>query len=136
MGSDGMRVAVARERQIGQPGDIRLLDARDGRELRSIPANRQFSSRIVVSPDGTWIASKSQDRSLVIWDARSGAEHLRIPGDQNGPRAVTFSRDGRLLAWLESPAGIAGQGPSAIKVWILAEKRAADDPDLIVCSSL
>ncbi len=123
LSADRTWVAVARDRGVGRPGDIVFLDARDGRETRSIGANRLSSSRIVASPDGAWIASTSQDRSAVIWDARSGAEHLRVPGGPNGPPTVSLSHDGRRLAWLQSPSGSGGPGPSVIKIWDLAEKR-------------
>ena len=121
IGPDGTWVAVARDKEVGQPGDIRILDARDGREIRSIAAQRRFGSRIAVSPDGAWIASGSQDRSVVIWDARNGAEVQRLRGHQIDPLAVIFSRDWRLLASSGTPS--VPEGEAEIKLWNLAEKR-------------
>ena len=118
---DGTWVAAARYKGGGQPGDIRILNARDGRELRSIAARRDFGSRIAISPDGAWIASGSENHSVVIWDARDGAEVQRLAGHQLDPTAVIFSRDGRLLASLGLTSVPAGE--SEIKIWNLAEKR-------------
>ena len=79
---DGTWIAMSSDGQSGQPGDIRLLDTRDAKEILTIPARRRFASRIAVSPDGARIASASDDGSVAIWDSRSGAEVQRLRGRQ------------------------------------------------------
>jgi eukaryotic-like serine/threonine-protein kinase len=118
---DGTWIAVAADGQVGQPGDIRLLDTRDAKEILTIPARRRFASRIAVSPDGTRIASASDDGSVAIWDSRSGAEVQRLRGHPIDISAVVFGKDGRHLASLGSFPG--PNAKSEIQVWDLAEKR-------------
>jgi WD40 repeat protein/tRNA A-37 threonylcarbamoyl transferase component Bud32 len=118
---DGAWIAVARNNGSDRKGDIALLDARTGREIRTIAAKSASFSGIALSPNGAWIASTRDDRSVVIWESRGGAEIMSLPGDQVSK--AMFSRDGRLLATLvtqSSPAGANAQ----VKIWDLAKRQA------------
>ena len=55
--------------------------------------------RLAFSPDGTKLASASQDGTAKVWDAATGDELLSLRGHTlGGVNSVTFSPDGKRLA--------------------------------------
>jgi WD40 repeat protein len=53
---------------------------------------------VTFSPDGSRIASASYDRTVKVWDARTGAEVLALRGHTNWVNAVSYSPDGARIA--------------------------------------
>jgi WD40 repeat protein len=47
------------------------------------------------SPDGTMIATASEDSSVVVWDVAGGTQIARLEGHQGPVMSATFSPDGR-----------------------------------------
>src|SRR5262249_41954043 len=52
---------------------------------------------VALSPDGTLAASGGTDRTLRLWDVKTGKELRRCAGITDRPRCVAFSPDGRRL---------------------------------------
>jgi hypothetical protein len=50
------------------------------------------------SPDGTRLASASQDKTVKVWDSRSGAELLTLRGYPQPVTSICYSPDGSRLA--------------------------------------
>jgi WD40 repeat protein len=61
------------------------------------------------SPDGSRLASASEDQTVKVWDARSGAEVLCLRGHTERVFSVTFSPDGTRLA--------SASWDGTVKVW-------------------
>jgi WD40 repeat protein len=71
--------------------------------------HRNAINRIAWSPDGSYLASPSDDRTIRIWEARSGA-CMRILRGHNGPvHHVAWSPDGHFIA--------SGSTDNTIKIW-------------------
>jgi WD40 repeat protein len=72
-----------------------------------------------MSPDGTWIVSASNDKTLKIWDSGSGAERATLNGHSGVVQECAVSPDG---TWIVS----AGRDRT-LRVWdiVVGAERAA-----------
>jgi WD40 repeat protein len=68
---------------------------------------------LVFSPDGTCLASSSQDGTVGLWEVNSGPNPRLLPGHQDAVNAVAFSADGQRIA----SAGNDG----TVKIWSRSE---------------
>jgi WD40 repeat protein len=64
---------------------------------------------VCCSPDGTRIASASQDGAVKLWDARTGADVATLRGHTDGVTDVVYSPDGTRLA--------TGSRDKTVKLW-------------------
>ena len=53
---------------------------------------------LVFSPDGRRLVSASEDKTVKLWDTKTGQEALTLRGHPGVVRGVAFSPDARLLA--------------------------------------
>jgi WD40 repeat protein len=67
---------------------------------------------VAFSPDGTQLASGSEDKRIKLWQVSSGNCLNTLEGHQNLVRSVAFSPDGTLLA--------SGSDDATIRIWDLA----------------
>jgi WD40 repeat protein/tetratricopeptide (TPR) repeat protein len=70
-----------------QQGDLPTLKGHNGRVVS-----------VCFSSDGVRLASASWDKTVKVWDARTGQEALAIKGHQSSATSVCFSPDGTFLA--------------------------------------
>jgi WD40 repeat protein len=73
---------------------------------------------VIFSPDDRYIASGSKDRTVRIWDARTGKQvGEALIGHTNAVWTVAFSPDGRTLA--------SGSNDKTIRLWDVQNKEKA-----------
>lgn len=53
---------------------------------------------VTFSPDGKLVASASEDETVRLWDAATGATLRTLEGHSNHVSAIAFSPDGKLVA--------------------------------------
>ena len=55
---------------------VRVWDAMNGDELKSLSGHTSGVNSVTFSPDGSYIVSGSDDNTVLVWDAMSGEDHL------------------------------------------------------------
>ena len=104
-------------------GTIHVFGLDDLQPAVQVKAHGFDIASMALSPDGSLLATGSDDRTIGLWDvAGDGAPtpHSRLRGHEERVRSLTFSSDGR---WLAS----AGEEP-AVLLWDLESERAVIDP--------
>jgi WD40 repeat protein len=100
----------------GQDFTVRLWDAASLRPMATLAGHTEIVRGIAFSPDGTRLASSSDDYTIRIWTAPSGVPLLALRTE--GHRrvlAVHFTPDGESI--ISREVANWGQGPSEIRVW-------------------
>ena len=67
--------------------------------IRTLQGHTAWVSGCAVSPDGAFIVSASRDKTLKVWDARSGEARLTLHGHTDGVSGCAVSPDG---TWIVS----------------------------------
>ena len=79
-------------------GGMVFWDAATGQELMSLTGHTAVINSVAFSPDGTRIASASDDHVVKVWDVASGQEIATFKGHSDSVKSVSFSPDGRRIA--------------------------------------
>jgi WD40 repeat protein len=100
---DGSRLASSSEGYDPQKkqtlGELKVWDARTGREVLTLEGHTGPFGNVAWSPDGTRLASAPWYQTRVkIWDAQTGQETLSLQGHTGAVISVAWSPDGRRLA--------------------------------------
>jgi WD40 repeat protein len=109
-------------------GIIIIWDWEAGKPWQILDGHSDIVENIAYSPDGSLLASASDDSSVILWDlAPELASEERIKATFIGHRAlvydVAFSIDGKFL--------VSGGGDGLVKVWDLETARLDDDTPMV-----
>ncbi|CAD8104198.1 unnamed protein product [Paramecium sonneborni] len=78
-------------------------------EQLQMNGHSQVVKTICFSPDGTTLASGSNDQSIRLWDAKTGQQKAKLEGHSNNINSVCFSPDGSTL--------VSGSADYSIRFW-------------------
>ncbi|HEX6704976.1 MAG TPA: TIR domain-containing protein [Albitalea sp.] len=76
---------------------ICLLNRMSGQERRRFTGHHSPVTALAFAPDGSILASGSEDNTVRIWNARTGRQLRVLPGHTGGVTSVAISPDGNLL---------------------------------------
>ena len=88
---------------------IQLWDVLTHENIATIEGNGGSVYSVAFSPDGTLLASGSDDRTVKLWDVSTHENIATIEGHSDSVNSVSFSPDGKLLA--------SGSDDRTVKLW-------------------
>ena len=77
--------------------------------MRTLTGHSEVVRSVAYSPDGRYLASGSQDKTIKIWEVATGNELRTLTGHSETVFSVAYSPDGRYLA--------SGSADKTIKIW-------------------
>ena len=66
--------------------------------LKTLTGHFSYVESVCWSPDGKYLASGSNDKTVIIWDAKNGEKLKTLYGHSDGVNSVCWSPDGKYLA--------------------------------------
>ena len=98
-------------------GRIRAIDLRDGKELWTAVAAKEFITALAFSPDGKTLASAAgfTESDILLWDVATGKQIGQLEGHGSWVSALVFWPDGKKLA--------SSSADQTIRTWDLASQK-------------
>jgi len=123
---------------FGGPADsvggfsIRVIDAGTGETMMTLDGHHEVIRRLAISPDGTLLASVSNDGDARLWDLTAGTLVRSLSESMTATGALAFSRDGQIVAVSDSQ----GTGQNVIRLWDVETGEALGSLDETIPSDM
>ena len=103
-----------------EAGRVRVIDLRDGKEVWSATASKDYVTSLSFSPDGKILASGAGfgEADIRLWEAASGKELGRLEGHKSWVSSLVFWPDGKRLA--------SSSADQTIRIWDVGERKCLD----------
>ncbi|CAH1173660.1 unnamed protein product [Phaedon cochleariae] len=106
------------ERLVSGSDDFTLFlwnPEKDKKPIARLTGHQQLVNDVKFSPDGRILASSSFDKSIRLWEAKTGKFICTLRGHVQAVYMVAFSADSRLM--------VSGSADSTLKLWNLKTKK-------------
>jgi WD40 repeat protein len=113
-------LSIAAWASFPKPQRIRVLDLRNGKELWSASASKEYVTALAFSPDGKTLACAGGfgESDIRLLDAATGLETGKLEGFDSYVASIVFWPDGRKLA--------SSSGDQTIQIWDIASQKCLD----------
>ena len=88
---------------------MRLWEVSTGEVIDTLEGHTSLVTSVSFSPDGSTLASGSDDGTVILWDVADGREIHTLQEDRFAVESVSFSPDGRTLA--------SGSRDTTVRLW-------------------
>jgi RNA polymerase sigma factor (sigma-70 family) len=108
----------------GKAGDVRLWDARTGKEEVALRGHVDVVHAVAWAPDGHLLVSGSQDGTIRLWNIAEARAQETLKGAGQNVFAVAFSPDGKRLATAGGDAAAGADGKTGeVRLWDVASGK-------------
>jgi WD40 repeat protein len=88
-----------------QPGELKLWDLNTGQQIAALSGHTSAINSIAFTPDGTTLASASDDGTVRLWNVAARTEIRKLAARPTRCMSLAFTSDGRTLG-VRCPDGI------------------------------